>query len=208
MGNLRAVRLLPGHTKLESTARYLGIEVDDALSISEHVELYSNTICGPAKSQGRSPMRANRRRHPVAYLLLTRSHCRLRAGPSRVERGRYCQCQRQGGADSGHSSSSKQRGARDHPGNPGIENDARFRRGLRGCVLRLHASRGLPELVDPRPQASIDVRHETLTCYLWTLVVAIRLTRRERTLDGVQVVVRDSRQQMSDAIEAGFFLVV
>ena len=39
MGNLRAVQLLLGHTKLESTVRYLGIEVVDALSISEHVEL-------------------------------------------------------------------------------------------------------------------------------------------------------------------------
>jgi site-specific recombinase XerC len=38
-GNLRAVQLLLGHTKLESTVRYLGIEVDDALSISEQVEL-------------------------------------------------------------------------------------------------------------------------------------------------------------------------
>ena len=37
--NLRAVQLLLGHTKLESTVRYLGIEVDDALSISEQVEL-------------------------------------------------------------------------------------------------------------------------------------------------------------------------
>ena len=36
---LRAVQLLLGHTKLESTVRYLGIEVDDALSISEQVEL-------------------------------------------------------------------------------------------------------------------------------------------------------------------------
>ena len=33
--NLRAVQLLLGHTKLESTVRYLGIEVDDALEISE-----------------------------------------------------------------------------------------------------------------------------------------------------------------------------
>ena len=32
--NLRAVQLLLGHTKLESTVRYLGIEVDDALNIS------------------------------------------------------------------------------------------------------------------------------------------------------------------------------
>ena len=38
-GNLRAVQLLLGHTKLESTVRYLGIEVDDALLISEQVEL-------------------------------------------------------------------------------------------------------------------------------------------------------------------------
>jgi site-specific recombinase XerC len=37
-GNLRAVQLLLGHTKLESNIRYLGIEVDDALSISEQVE--------------------------------------------------------------------------------------------------------------------------------------------------------------------------
>ena len=38
-GSLRAVQLLLGHTKLESTVRYLGIEVDDALSIAEQVEL-------------------------------------------------------------------------------------------------------------------------------------------------------------------------
>jgi hypothetical protein len=31
-GNLRAVQLLLGHTKIESTVRYLGIEVDDALA--------------------------------------------------------------------------------------------------------------------------------------------------------------------------------
>jgi integrase len=34
-GNLRAVQLLLGHTKIESTVRYLGIEVDDALTIAE-----------------------------------------------------------------------------------------------------------------------------------------------------------------------------
>jgi len=38
-GNLRAVQLLLGHTKLESTVRYLGIEVNDALSICEQIEL-------------------------------------------------------------------------------------------------------------------------------------------------------------------------
>ena len=38
-GNLRAVQLLLGHRKIESTVRYLGIEVDDALAISEQVEV-------------------------------------------------------------------------------------------------------------------------------------------------------------------------
>jgi len=37
--NLRAVQLLLGHTKLESTVRYLGVEVDDALKISEQTEI-------------------------------------------------------------------------------------------------------------------------------------------------------------------------
>ena len=39
IGNPRAVQLLLGHTKLENTVRYLGIEVDDVLIISEQVEL-------------------------------------------------------------------------------------------------------------------------------------------------------------------------
>ncbi|WP_296595556.1 tyrosine-type recombinase/integrase [Phenylobacterium sp.] len=38
-GNLRACQLLLGHRKLESTVRYLGIEVDDALELSEHLEI-------------------------------------------------------------------------------------------------------------------------------------------------------------------------
>ena len=38
-GNLRAVQLLPGHTKLESTVRYLGVEVDDAIAISDQIDL-------------------------------------------------------------------------------------------------------------------------------------------------------------------------
>ena len=37
--NLRAVQLLPGHTKLESTVRYLGVEVDDAIAISDQIDL-------------------------------------------------------------------------------------------------------------------------------------------------------------------------
>jgi integrase len=38
-GNLRAVQLLLGHTKIESTVRYLGIEVNDALAIAEQVDV-------------------------------------------------------------------------------------------------------------------------------------------------------------------------
>jgi integrase len=37
--NLRAIQLLLGHTKLESTVRYLGIEVEDALALSEETEV-------------------------------------------------------------------------------------------------------------------------------------------------------------------------
>ena len=37
--NLRAVQLLLGHTKLESTIRYLGVEMEDALAIAEDIEI-------------------------------------------------------------------------------------------------------------------------------------------------------------------------
>jgi integrase len=38
-GNLRACQLLLGHKKIESTVRYLGIEVDDAIALSTQVDL-------------------------------------------------------------------------------------------------------------------------------------------------------------------------
>jgi integrase len=38
-GNLRAVQLLLGHTKIESTVRNLGIEVDDAIEIAEKIDI-------------------------------------------------------------------------------------------------------------------------------------------------------------------------
>ena len=38
-GNLRAVQILLGHTKIESTVRYLGVDVEDALALAEKTEL-------------------------------------------------------------------------------------------------------------------------------------------------------------------------
>ena len=38
-GNLRAVQILLGHTKIESTVRYLGVDVEDGLTLTERTEL-------------------------------------------------------------------------------------------------------------------------------------------------------------------------
>ncbi len=38
-GNLRSVQLLLGHTKMDSTVRYLGVELEDALAIAEAIEV-------------------------------------------------------------------------------------------------------------------------------------------------------------------------
>jgi integrase len=58
--NLRAVQLLLGHTKLESTVRYLGIEVGDSLEMAEQTEVW---IHGPVgdRSGGRCPATSHSR---------------------------------------------------------------------------------------------------------------------------------------------------
>jgi hypothetical protein len=68
-GNVRAVQLLLGHTKIESTARYVGIEVDDAREMPEQVECNhwgrADTLC-----------RHNRRPSALPSIASILPHCR------------------------------------------------------------------------------------------------------------------------------------
>jgi hypothetical protein len=101
-GNLRAVQLLLGHSRIESTVRYLGIEVDDALSTAEQVD-----VCEvPGQSGPALPPRAQQSRAFAQAALLIgqqivccsynrticRTTCSRRAtyGPCTRRRGGTC----------------------------------------------------------------------------------------------------------------------
>ena len=60
-------QLLLGHTKLESIVRYLGIEVDDALSISEQVELVAAGAAWHPILRRRADRRQSRPRTKVCF---------------------------------------------------------------------------------------------------------------------------------------------
>lgn len=51
-GNLRAVQLLLGHTKMDSTVRYLGVDIEAALTLSEGVDLYPSLRLAPVVLAG------------------------------------------------------------------------------------------------------------------------------------------------------------
>ena len=89
--------------------------------------------------------------------------------------------------DSGHSSSSEQRSARDHPAKPWCREQCAISSRAPGLRFKGSVRRAVcPNSSISRPQPSIDVRHEALTRYLRTLVAAIGLPRRQRNLDGVR----------------------
>jgi hypothetical protein len=93
-GNLRAVQLLLGHTKLESTVRYLGIEIDDALSMAANTPLILSTTSRRRSLRARScrlreqllhtPKSAMERCGPSAAQVAREDelHDHLRRGPS------------------------------------------------------------------------------------------------------------------------------
>jgi hypothetical protein len=73
--NLRAVQQLLGYSKLESTVRYLGIEVDDALEMAEQTEVLGSGTVGGLGGVG-----CGRGRHPSNWGLTSNGRHRPGTG--------------------------------------------------------------------------------------------------------------------------------
>lgn len=83
-GNLRAVQLLLGHTKMDSIVRFLGVELEDALAIAEAIEI---SEFGPSSKDG--PTRTFVTATTAAVQLLRTRHS-LRSRKRCVDLGRAC----------------------------------------------------------------------------------------------------------------------
>ena len=53
---MRAVQLLLGHSKIESTVRYLDIEIDDAIEIAEKIDIYYSSVRTKLATLSASPI--------------------------------------------------------------------------------------------------------------------------------------------------------
>lgn len=84
--NLRAVQILLGHSKLESTVRYLGIEVDDALDIAEQLDVWG--IAAAASSA--SP--ASGEKPPTFALAMFSQECALLHGADCLPKANSAGC--------------------------------------------------------------------------------------------------------------------
>lgn len=50
-GNLRAVQILLGHSNIENIVRYLGVDIDDAITQAERTEIWTAQLAGAAGSR-------------------------------------------------------------------------------------------------------------------------------------------------------------